>query len=95
MKKWRTYMDIKKRYSLKICLSVCVLLLLQVNGLSVIKANWSPAAFAGFQAESPSTSINQYVVEGASYFLLSHSSILNFLYQVEVSEINGTDYSKR
>jgi hypothetical protein len=88
-------MDIKKCFCLKISVLVVAVLLLQVNGLATVKANWSPMAFeGGIQADNIGSSINLYVVEGAGHFLKSHATILEFLNRIELNDLNGTDFNE-
>jgi hypothetical protein len=86
-------MDIKKCFCLKISVLVFVILLLQVNGLATVKANWSPIAFQeAARAANVGSAINQYVVEGAGHFLKSHATILDFLNKIELNDLNGADF---
>ncbi len=88
-------MDIKKCFCLKISVLLVAVLLLHVNGLASLKANWSPMAFqGGIQADNTGSSINLYVVEGAGHFLKSHSVIIDFLNRIEISDLNGTDFNE-
>lgn len=66
-------------------LIVICLLVLSAFGFSRIKLNYSPIAFVAPSVRA--SSMNQFVVEGASYFLKSHSSYLELLQKIEISEI--------
>jgi hypothetical protein len=75
----------RKRIPLHIALLVICLLVCSGQGIGVIKGTGSSVAFESNLLKS--SSVNQFVVEGASYFLKSHSSYLALLQQIEISEI--------
>jgi hypothetical protein len=87
-------MDIKKCFCLKISVLVIVVLLLQVNGLATLLANWSPIAFDEVRAINAGSTLNRYVVEGAGHFLKSHATILDFLNRIELNDLNGADFGE-
>ncbi len=89
--------------SQKVILGLLVLGLFTFNSYSAITFNWSDCAYRGEcdggEAASlimvpMSTSMHTYIVEGAGYFLDSHSNLQAFLSRVEMSEINGIDYNE-
>jgi hypothetical protein len=67
--------------------------LLMVTGLNLFShmiANESEAAYQ----EPYQPILREIVMEAAGSFLLSHSSYLSFLQKIELSELNGLDYSE-
>jgi len=67
----------KIRVPLHVLLVLIFLLGISSLGFGRIKVNWSPIAFVNVMLTG--SSMNQFVVEGASYFFKSHSSYLRFL----------------
>ncbi len=74
----------KVRVPLRISLMVTFLLIISAFGFSRIKLNGSPIAFASQTLTG--VLVNQYVIEGASYYLKSQSAYLDLLHRVEVFE---------
>ena len=86
----------KKRFLLIIFLGVFVFATLHVISFARIWANYSECGFEN-QCEKSLTyqlSIGDYIVESAGYYLKSHSDFLLFLERIEMSEINGMDYTE-
>jgi hypothetical protein len=46
------------------------------------------------EGERSASTIRKYIIEGAGYFLKSNSNIQLFLNKIELSELNGMDYSE-
>jgi hypothetical protein len=70
---------------------------------SRLAANWSDCAYEGECDGGESTSListpmsismHTYIVEGAGYFLNSHSSMQAFLNRVEMFDVKGVDYNE-
>lgn len=77
----------EKRKPLHFVLILIFLLGIALPGFGRIKVNMSPIAFESMMLKG--SSMNQFVVEGASYFLKSHSSYLDLLGKIEISEIES------
>lgn len=73
---------------LKVLLGVLVFCVFQTNVFSRLILNGTEACFAGPEQ----TVIEGYVIEGAGYFLKSHSDTLLLLNKIELSDLNGVDY---
>jgi hypothetical protein len=87
---------IKKLIS-KFFLGVLILILFNSITYSRIVGNWAECGFGECGAESKSLTsftIRIYIIEGAGYFLNSHSGIQAFLNRVELSELNGIDFNE-
>lgn len=48
----------------------------------------------GAEALTCGLSIGQLTVQGGGYFLMSHSEMIKFLNEIEMSEVNGLNYTK-
>ena len=92
-----------KKTNQKIILGLLILGLFAFNSYSYVTFNWSDCAYRGECDGGESTSLimvpmsmsmHTYIVEGAGYFLDSHSNFQAFLSRVEMSEINGVDYNE-
>lgn len=79
-----------KKAIFKVLLIVLILCVFQMNAFSRLILNGTEAAF--HQPEQ--TEIERYVMEGAGYFLKSHSDTLLLLNKIELSDLNGVDYSE-
>ncbi|MCP5107290.1 MAG: hypothetical protein GY950_28140 [bacterium] len=75
---------------LKVLVGVCIVVLFSVNAFARLVANGSPKGFV--EPERPA--IEGLVIEGAGYFLKSHSDTLLFLNKVELSDIQGADFTE-
>lgn len=73
---------------LKVLSVVLILSVFQVNAFSRFILNGVTASFV----EQDQPVIEGYVMEGAGYFLKSHSDTLLLLNQIELSDLNGVDY---
>jgi hypothetical protein len=92
-----------KKTNQKVILGLLILGLFAFNSYSYVKFNWSDCAYRGECDDGETTSLifvpmsmsmHNYIVEGAGYFLDSHSNFQLFLSRVEMSEINGVYYNK-
>jgi hypothetical protein len=88
-----------------ISISVSVIIsLVSVNLYGMIIGNDSCRGYEGSckfydisdpgSSKSTSQTICQLVIEGGGYFLKSHSDLLLLLNKIEISELNGVDYSE-
>jgi hypothetical protein len=86
-----------KKFIMKVFLGVLMLILINTFVYSYIVGNWADCGFGGGGGESKSLesfNIRIYIIEGAGYFLNSHSGIQTFLNRVELSELNGIDFNE-
>ncbi len=93
-----------KKTNQKVILGLLILGLFTFNSYSMVAGNWSECAYRGEcdGGESTSliivpmsTSMRTLIIEGAGYFLDSHSGMQAFLNRVEMSEMNGSmDYNE-
>jgi len=78
-------------------ISVLALLVFTGQVFAIVYANRSCDAYnnciptPGFKS-SVSPTMGQLIIEGAGYFLMSHSEMLRFLNKAELSELNGVNY---
>jgi hypothetical protein len=85
------------RMILKIFLIVFVLFVFRVNTFPLMCGNDSDIGFIGGSSRSggeSDSSLRQYVIMGAGYFLESYSDALLFLNKIEMAELNGMDYDE-
>ena len=85
------------RMIFKVFLMVFVLFIFRVNTFPLMCGNDSDIIFAGdsFRSDGKSdSSLRQYVIMGAGYFLESYSDALLFLNKIEMAELTGMDYSE-
>jgi len=88
----------KQQVFLMLVMGICMILVLPQAGNALVKANDSEKAFLGSTALK-STGLNSgatlrdYLIQGAGFFLDSYSDSLSFLKNVEMSELEGVDYS--
>ncbi|MCU0288919.1 MAG: hypothetical protein MUF15_21305 [Acidobacteria bacterium] len=75
---------------LKVLTGVLVFCILQINGFSRLIGNGTSAAFD----ESGQTVIESYIIEGAGYFLKSQSDTLLLLNKIELSDLNGANFTE-
>ena len=92
-----------KSFKLILFIMVCVFVLFNIKSFAAVWGNWSDCSYRGEcdggEATSlimvpMNTSMHMYIVEGAGYFLNSHSNFQAFLSRVEMSEINGADFNE-
>jgi hypothetical protein len=79
-----------------ICAIFIALLLLNANLHARICANGSGGVFGndGERVNAEGNLIESYVIQGASYFLKSYRYAMIFSNRIEISELNGIDYSE-
>lgn len=91
-----------KQLILKIIIGIIILSFANTS-YSRLAHNWSDCAYEGecdggeltSLINTPmSISMHTYIVEGAGYFLDSHSSMQAFFNRVEMSDVNGVDYNE-
>ena len=85
-----------KRFISNFFLGVLILILFNTITYSRIVGNWADSGFEGDGGKSEaltSFNIRIYVIEGAGYFLNSHSNFQEFLNRVELSDLNGIDFN--
>lgn len=75
---------------LKTLMGILILCVLQMNGFSRLIGNGSSDAFEGAEQ----TVIEGYVMEGAGYFLKSQSDAFLLLNKIELSDLNGVNYTE-
>jgi hypothetical protein len=75
---------------LKVFLGVLVLYVFQMNAFSRFMLNGTSKGFE----ETEQTIIEGYVIEGAGYFLKSQSETLLLLNKIELSDLNGVDFTE-
>ncbi|NIM11171.1 MAG: hypothetical protein GTO45_04205 [Candidatus Aminicenantes bacterium] len=82
----------------KLSLFVILILLASLSCYGVIWMNYSECAYTGQCEEEGRESsggwINQLIIEGAGYFLQSHSDFQLFLNRIELSELYGTNFKE-
>jgi hypothetical protein len=87
---------IKNFTILKVILVITALMMFTSNSFSWWYANGSGGAYGGSGdgdgLGAPSGQIDQYIVEGAGYFLDSYSYTLQFMRKVELSDNLGLNY---
>jgi hypothetical protein len=86
-----------KKFVSKVSLGVLIFILFNTITYSMIVGNWADCGFGGGGGESKSLTsftIRIYIIEGAGYFLNSHSSIQALLNRVELSELNVIDFNE-
>lgn len=81
----RNMFDSKK----KVLLVVLAVLFFCAQGFSLVIVNSSESSF-----QEDSSAVKDLVIEGAGYFLQSHSELLLFANKIELAEIQGADYSE-
>ena len=85
----------KKQTILRFFLVVFTLFFLSMNVFGVIWANDSDSGFdESGGGKAANTTIRQYVIEGAGYFLDAYSDTLLFLNKIELAELDGVDYTE-
>ena len=75
---------------IKIIIAVFFIFFLAFNIYGYFVLNDGESAYGGGGKNAPT--IRKYIIEGAGYFLKSHSDFLLFLNKIELSELNGIDY---
>ena len=80
----------KKVAILEVLLGVFVLCAFQMDAFPRFILNGGAASFE----EQAQPVIEGYVAEGAGYFLKSHSDTLLLLNKIELSDLNGVDYTE-
>jgi hypothetical protein len=78
-----------------ILLAVFILFSLNVKLNAYFFANEGDRAYKGggkYDEKGDTKTIREYTIEGAAYFLQSHSDFLLFLKKIELSELNGLEY---
>ncbi len=78
----------------KLFIGAFIIWALNSYSFAYIWANYSDCAFSETCEEKSTSTIKTYVIEGAGYFLSSHSDSLLFLNRIEVSELKGIDYGE-
>lgn len=81
-----------KRTVLKVFSLVCILLFSSALVFGVVWGNDSDSGYGG--GGKSSTSIREYVIQGAGYFLNAHADIFLFSNKVELAELNGVNYAE-
>jgi hypothetical protein len=88
--------DLKNFKILRILLVITALLIFTTNSFSLWYANGSGGAYGGSGdgdgLGATSGQIDQYIVEGAGYFLDSYSYTLQFMRKVELADHQGLNY---
>lgn len=91
-----------KQLILKIIIGIIILSFANIS-YSRLAHNWSDCAYEGECDGGESTSLintpmsismHTYIVEGAGYFLDSHSSMQAFFNRVEMSDVNSVDFNE-
>jgi len=80
-----------------ILLTVLILLFSKANVHAYFFANEGCTAYEGGCEQGirdATKTIKGYIIDGAGYFLKSNSDMQLFLSKIELSELNGTDYSE-
>ena len=80
----------KKLAILKVFLGVFVLCVFQMNVLSRFILNGTSDGFE----DAEQTVIEGYIIEGAGYFLKSQSDTLLLLNKIELSDLDGVDFTE-
>jgi hypothetical protein len=86
-----------KKVTLNIFIGLTILIFMNIKVYSVLVGNYTDCGFGGGGGESKSLTsftIRIYIIEGAGYFLNSHSSIQALLNRVELSELNVIDFNE-
>ena len=78
----------------KLFIGVFILWAVNINLFGLIFANYSECTFDETCEEKSTSTVKPYVIEGAGYFLGSHSDFLLLLNRIEVSELKGIDYGE-
>jgi len=96
----------KRRLKFKLAALIIFSAIISVNLFPVIIFNWSGVAYdtnvtdPDTTADTPTTMtprlapMSTIIIEGAGYILKGHSDYLLFLNRIEISELQGTDYSE-
>lgn len=79
------------RISMGLLALVLTLVVFNAKGYTYVKANYSPIGFEPPEGKS-NAPLEQYVVEGAGYFLNAYSDVLLLLNRVETADVQGIDY---
>ncbi|UCH94931.1 MAG: hypothetical protein JSV88_32405 [Candidatus Aminicenantes bacterium] len=83
--------DTKNVSILKIFMVITAVMLFSINSFSLWYANGSGGAYEG-GGDNETTSIDQFIVEGAGYFLDSYAYTLRFMREVELSANRELNY---
>ena len=88
----------KNRCLLTLLLGTAVLMVFNINLLSYISLNGSGS---GYESDTPNggksigaNEIEDYVIDGAGYYLAAKGSIETILNRVEYKDVNGIDYAE-
>ena len=77
----------------RVLLGLAALVLFTLNGWTLVYLNGSIWTFEPQSIAPGDGTLNEYVVEGAGYFLRANSDFMLFLDKAEMSELNGADFS--
>lgn len=80
----------------RVLLGLAALVLFTLNGWTLVYLNGSVWTFEFGEEEIAGAgdgTLNDYVIEGAGYFLKANSDFMLFLEKAEMSELNGVDFN--